>query len=145
MDGMSRGLFIYYWKRNYYVLINCIKHCVRGEFIQNYFKIFSFFLIWDKNLGSHTGWPVAKPLWIRRCYPINSLFRCQYVFIRFFWWSAFPLKYQNAYGYQTFQCGDMQRGALTHKYAWHFNRVVMLSLHISICRCIDTTIGKVLT
>ena len=31
----------------------CIRHCVRGEFIQNYFNIFSFLLIWDKNLGSH--------------------------------------------------------------------------------------------
>ena len=55
MDGMGRGLFIYYGKRNYYVLINYIRHRVRGEFIQNYFKIFSFLLIWDKNLGSHTG------------------------------------------------------------------------------------------
>ena len=62
---MGRGLFIYYGKRNYYVLINCIRHCVRGEFIQNYFKIFSFLSIWDKNLRSHTGWPLAKPLWIR--------------------------------------------------------------------------------
>ena len=33
-------------------------------FIQNYFIIFNFLLIWDKNLGSHTGWLVAKPLWI---------------------------------------------------------------------------------
>ena len=64
MDGMGRGSFIYYRKRNYYVLINCIRHCVGGEFIQDYFKIFSFLLIWDKNLGSHTSWPVAKPLWI---------------------------------------------------------------------------------
>ena len=55
MDGMGRGLFIYYGKRNYYVLINCIRHCSRGEFIQNYFKIFSFSLIWDKNLRSYTG------------------------------------------------------------------------------------------
>ena len=55
----------YYGKCNYYALINCIRHFVRGEFIQNYFKIFSFLLLWDKDLGSHTGWPVAKPLWIR--------------------------------------------------------------------------------
>ena len=58
----------YYGKCNYYALINCIRHCVRGEFIQikiKFIKIFSFLLIWDKNLGSHTGWPVAKPLWIR--------------------------------------------------------------------------------
>ena len=43
---------IYYRKCNYYVLNNCIRHCVRGELIQNYFKIFGFLLIWDKNLGS---------------------------------------------------------------------------------------------
>ena len=58
---------IYYGKCNYYALINCIRHCVRGEFIQikiKFIKIFSFLLIWDKNLGSHTGWLVAKPLWI---------------------------------------------------------------------------------
>ena len=49
----------YYGKCNYYALINCIRHFVRGEFIQNYFKIFRFLffkilrflLIWDKNLG----------------------------------------------------------------------------------------------
>ena len=51
MDGLV-GV-IYYGNCNYYVLINCIRHCVRGEFIQNYFKIFIFLLIWDKNLGSH--------------------------------------------------------------------------------------------
>ena len=45
----------YYGKCDYYALINCIRHFVKGEFIQNYFKIFSFLLIWDKNLGSHTG------------------------------------------------------------------------------------------
>ena len=28
---------VYYGKLNYYVFINCIRHCVRGEFIQNYF------------------------------------------------------------------------------------------------------------
>ena len=31
------------WKWNYYELINCIRHCFREEFIQNYFKIFNFF------------------------------------------------------------------------------------------------------
>ena len=41
---------VYSGNCNYYLLINCIRHCVKGEFIQNYFKIFSF-LIWDKNLG----------------------------------------------------------------------------------------------
>ena len=46
---------IYHGKCNYYVLINCIKHCVRGEFIQNCFKIFSLLLIWDKELGFQTG------------------------------------------------------------------------------------------
>ena len=43
---------IYYGKYNYYVLINYIRHYARGEFIQNYFKIFNFLLIWGKNLGS---------------------------------------------------------------------------------------------
>ena len=32
-----------------------------GKFIQDYFEIFSFLLIWDKNLGSHTSNPVVKP------------------------------------------------------------------------------------
>ena len=45
-------------------------------------------------------------------YPINSIFQCQYVFIKCFWWSIFLL--------------DMQQGALTHKYTWHLNRVVLL-------------------
>ena len=54
----------YYGKCNYYPLTDCIIHFVRGELIQSYFKIFSFLLIWNKNLGFHTGWPVAKPLWI---------------------------------------------------------------------------------
>ena len=43
------------------------------------------------------------------------------------WWSIFPLNYQNTYGHQTFQGGDMRRGALTHKYAWQLNRVVLLA------------------
>ena len=53
MDGMGRGY--YYRKCSYYVLINCIRHYVTGEFIQNYFKILSFLLIWDENLESHTS------------------------------------------------------------------------------------------
>ena len=66
-------------------------------------------------------------------------------------WSIFPLNYQNAYGHQTFQGGDMLRGALTHKYARYLNGVVLLGnvtnkIHISTCiRYINTTIGKVLT
>ena len=36
---------IYYGECNYYVLINYIRHCVKEEFIQNYFQIFSFLLI----------------------------------------------------------------------------------------------------
>ena len=63
MDGMGRDYLL--WKMNYYVLINCIRHCIGREFIQNYFKIFKFLLIWGKNLRSYTGWPVAKPLWMR--------------------------------------------------------------------------------
>ena len=43
-----------------------------------------------------------------------------------FWWSSFPLNCQNAYGHKTFQSGAMLRAALTHKYAWHLNRVVLL-------------------
>ena len=31
----------------------------------------------------------------------------------------------NAYGYQTFQGGDMPRRALTRKYAWHLSGVVL--------------------
>ena len=62
MDGMVRAYLL--WEMCY-VLINFIRHCVRGKSIQNYFKFFIFFLIWMKNLGSHTNWPVAKPLWIR--------------------------------------------------------------------------------
>ena len=57
---------------------------------------------------------------------MNSIFQCQYVFIRRFWWSIFPLNYQNAYGHQTFQCDHMRPGALTHKYARHLNEVVLL-------------------
>ena len=51
---------IYYGKWNYYKLINCIRHCLRDEFIQNYFKIFNFSLIWGKKLGSHTGLTSSK-------------------------------------------------------------------------------------
>ena len=58
MDGMGKGYL--QWKT---LLCNyCFRHCVRVESIQNYFHIFSFSLIWDKNLGSHTDGPVAKPL-----------------------------------------------------------------------------------
>ena len=46
---------IYYGKCNDYVLTNCIRHSIRGEFIQNHLKIFGFLLSWDKNLGSRTG------------------------------------------------------------------------------------------
>ena len=55
---------VYYGKSHYNVLINCIRHCIRGDFLQNHFKIFRFLLIWDKNSGSHTGWLVATSLWI---------------------------------------------------------------------------------
>ena len=37
----------------------------------------------------------------------------------------FSSYYQNAYGHQTFQGGDMLQGALTHEYAWHLNGVVL--------------------
>ena len=32
---------IYYGKCNHYVLINCIRYCIRGELIQNYFNSLS--------------------------------------------------------------------------------------------------------
>ena len=54
---------VYYVKSDNYVLIKCIRHCARGDFIQYHFKFFSFLLIWDKNLRSHTGWPVAASHW----------------------------------------------------------------------------------
>ena len=42
----------------------------------------------------------------------------------------FSSYYQNACGHQTFQVGDMQRDALTHKYAWHLNGVA-LRVHVT--------------
>ena len=45
----------------------------------------------------------------------------------------------------------MLRGAITHRYEWHLNGVVLRGLvankiHITTYkRCIDTTLGKVLT
>ena len=63
----------------------------------------------------------------------------------------FPLNYQNAYDHQMFQGGDLVQGALTHIYAWHLNGVVLWGhvtnkIHISTRRrCIDTTLGNVLT
>ena len=68
-----------------------------------------------------------------------------------FWWSIFPLNHKNAYGHQIFQVGDMLRGAVTHKYTWYLNGVVLWGhvtnkIHASTCRrCINTTLGKVLT
>ena len=59
--------------------------------------------------------------------------------------------YQNGYGHQTFQGGDMLRGALTHKYAWHFNGVVLWDyvtdeVNVSTCkRCMDIALSKLLT
>ena len=66
------------------------------------------------------------------------------------WWSIFSLNCQNAYGHQTFQGSDMRRGAVTHKYPWHLNGVVLLGhvtnkIHISTCRrFIETTTDIVL-
>ena len=60
----------------------------------------------------------------------------------------FSSYYQNAYGHQTLQGGGMLRGALTHKYAWHLNRVVLRG-HVTNKNIqnlqIETTLGKVLT
>ena len=61
------------------------------------------------------------------------------------------LNYQNAYGHQTSQSGDLLLGAFTHKYAWHLNAVVSWGLmtskiHIFTRRkSMDTKLGKVLT
>ena len=63
----------------------------------------------------------------------------------------FSYNYQNTYDHQTFQGGDILRGAFTHKYAWHLNGVVLWGhvtnkIHISTCgRCMDTKLGKLLT
>ena len=65
---------VYYGECNYYLLINCLRLCGWGELIQNYLKIFSFWLIWDKNLGSSTSWTVAKHFRIRRCIECPSTF-----------------------------------------------------------------------
>ena len=65
-------------------------------------------------------------------YPINSILvhfntRVVHIYkILAFDEAFFPPNYQSAYDYQTFQGGDMLRGALTHRYAWHLNGVVML-------------------
>ena len=64
----------YYRKSNYYALIYCIRHCVKGECIQikiKFIKVSSFLIIWDKNLGFHNGLQVAKPLWIRPWHLLN--------------------------------------------------------------------------
>ena len=58
---------------------------------------------------------------------------------------------QNGYDHQTFQGGEMLRGALTHKYVWHLNGVVLWDhvtdeVHVSTRkRCIDITLGKLPT
>ena len=40
---VARVEIVYSGKCNYYVLINCIRHSVRWEFIQSYFKILTFY------------------------------------------------------------------------------------------------------
>ena len=63
----------------------------------------------------------------------------------------FSLNYQNKYDHQTFQSSNILRGALTQKYAWHLNGVVLWGhstnkIYISTCgRCMGTKLGKVLT
>ena len=70
---------------------------------------------------------------------------CFLIFGRFFSKCIFLTE---CYDHQTFQGGDMLRGALTHIYARHLNRVVFWGhvknkIHISTCRrCIDTTLDK---
>ena len=81
-------------------------------------------------------------------YPIKSIFQCQHIYMRCFWWIIFPLNYQNAYGHQTFHHDDMWQGVLTDKCAWHLNGVVLLEhmtnkIQISTCRrCIVSTIRQ---
>ena len=85
-------------------------------------NIFFLFLGTSQNIPLLCLWRFFLPWWLS-----NQLnFSVSYVFIRCFWWSTFPHNYQNTYGHQTFQGGDMQRGALTHKYAWHLNGKVLL-------------------
>ena len=53
---------VIYYGKCYYQLFQTL--CSK----ESSFKIarrFLVLLIWDKNLGSHNGWPPAKPLWIR--------------------------------------------------------------------------------
>ena len=84
-------------------------------------------------------------------FPFNSILQWQYISIRStFLMKHFSSYYQNAFGHQTLQGGDMLRGAPTHKYAWHLKGVGfwghVTSKYISTCRrCINTTLGKVLT
>ena len=59
-------------------------------------------------------------------YPNNSVFEWQCLFIRFVFLMDHFLMDQNTYCHQTFQGGDMLRGALTHKYDLHLNGVVLL-------------------
>ena len=56
-------------------------------------------------------------------YPINSLFQCQYVFIRCFWWSVFPLK--GYLCYKTIFCLKVASDAqLTNFFIWRKNNVL---------------------
>ena len=68
-----------------------------------------------------------------------------------FWWSIFPLKYQNTYGQETFQGGDIPWETSSKKFAWHLNRLILWGqvtnkIHVSICRRpMGTVLNKVLT
>ena len=92
----------------------------------------------------------------RRFFKLWALFQN----VRFYWGCdifsclvgiQLTLNYQNAYGRQTFQSGDLLLGAFTNKYAWHLNGVVLWGhvtnkIRISTCsRCMDTKLGKLLT
>lgn len=56
---MVSGGVTYYEK---FMNLSIVLNIVLGEiFFENYFKAFSFLLIWDKNLRFHIGWLVAKP------------------------------------------------------------------------------------
>ena len=82
-------------------------------------------------------------------YPTNSLFPVSGYIYKMFLMKHFSSYYQNVYGHQTLQGGDMLRWALTLKYAWHLDGVILWGhvtnkILISTCRrCIDTTLDKV--
>ena len=144
ISSFRNGLNNLFSSTGFYFKSEVIEGSHKGENI--FFSIFGHFS--SKNTFSRLWYFFFLP---SGC-PINSIFRWQYIFIRFmFLMNYFSLNYQNAYGHQTFQGGDMLRVALTHKYTWHLNGVVLWGhvtneIHISTCRrCINNTLGNMMT